>query len=215
MPTKARFTLGRYAVLATSILLGACAGDSTAPAPSLTPSQSATSPFVPSASAKSLVGVSDGTYTFTVDPRRDQALVLGANMLALPANAICDLGASSYGAGHWDESCTPATQSLVVTAVVRNAKSDHPSIDFYPAMRFSPDKNVSLYMYVPVAERFLKNDMVVKYCNDAGVCVDESVADPSLRTATDRTNSVVFRRIKHFSGYIIANVVSDVTGLLF
>lgn len=211
----ARSTRTCLAVLASSVLLAACAGDSTAPAPSAPPSQSASSPFVPSAAARSLVGISDGTYTFTVDPRQNQALVLGANLLSLPANAICSVATSSYGADHWNESCAPETKPLVITAVVRNARSAHPSIDFYPAMRFSPDKNVSLYFYIPVGERMKNHDMVMQYCNDARVCVDESLADPSLRTTTDRSNRVVYRRIKHFSGYIIANAVDTVAGLLF
>jgi hypothetical protein len=215
MPMKARFTLVRYTALAASVLLGACAGDSTAPAAPSVAAESAVSPFVPSGAAKSLVGVSDGTYTFKIDPRRNQALVLGANLLSLPANSICDIALSSYGSSHWNEPCSPEREAVTITAVVRAANSAHPSIDFYPAMRFSPDKNVALYFYVPVAERQQSHDMVMKYCNDEKVCVDESLTDASLRTMTDRTNSVVFRRIKHFSGYIVSSLVDDVAQLLF
>jgi hypothetical protein len=215
MPTKARSTLVRFTVLTASVLLGACAGDSTAPVAPAARSESVTSPFVPSAAAKSLVGISDGRYTFTVDPRRNETLVLGANLLSIPANAICDIAGSSYGSSHWDEDCTLQRDPVVITAVVRNAKSSHPSIDFYPAMRFSPDKKVSLYVYVPRAERHQTKELVMQYCNDEKVCVDESLADASLRTMTDRNNSVVFRRIKHFSGYIVAGLAEDVERLLF
>jgi hypothetical protein len=215
MPTKARSTFIRFTLLAASLSLGACAGDSTAPAARTAPAEASVSAFVPSAAARSLVGVSDGTYQFQIDPTRDQAIVLGANFLSLPANSICDISQSSYGAGHWDESCSPEHQRVTITAVVKNASSSHPSIDFYPAMRFSPQANVSLYMYIPAAERKDKNTFVMNYCNDAKVCVDESLMDPSLVTQTDRTNSVVFRRIKHFSGYIVWGLVSDAASLLF
>jgi len=43
----------------------------------------------------------------------------------------------------------------------------------------------------------------MKYCNAAG-CVDESLTDPDLRSNVDVENKVVFRRIKHFSGYVVA-----------
>jgi hypothetical protein len=42
----------------------------------------------------------------------------------------------------------------------------------------------------------------VQYCNADG-CVDESIADPSVASSVDLENRVVFRRIKHFSGFII------------
>jgi hypothetical protein len=216
LPTKARSKISLLTLLSASVLLGGCSGDSTAPA-SAKPvaSQSRTSPFVPTAAAKALVGVADGEYQFTVDPTVDQAIHLGPNYLSLPANAVCDIASSSYGATHWGEACTPQTAPVTITAIVRNATSDHPSIDFYPAMRFSPDKNVSLYIYVPTGMADFQKKWVMKYCNDSSVCVDESLADTDLRSNADLQNMMVFRRIKHFSGYIIANVVDDVVGLLF
>jgi hypothetical protein len=44
---------------------------------------------------------------------------------------------------------------------------------------------------------------VVKYCNESG-CMDESLTDPSLISYVDTDSKVVFRRIKHFSGYVVA-----------
>jgi hypothetical protein len=215
MPTKARSTIVRFTVLVASLSLGACAGDSTAPTARTASADASVSSFVPSAATRSLVGVSDGTYEFQIDPTRDQGILLGANYLSLPANSICDISQSSYGAGHWDEPCSPERLRVKITAVVKNAHSSHPSIDFYPAMRFNPRANVSLYMYIPAAERTTKSTFVIGYCNDANDCVDESLTDPSLVTQTDRTNSVVFRRIKHFSGYIVWGLVNDVSSLLF
>jgi hypothetical protein len=61
---------------------------------------------------------------------------------------------------------------------------------------------------------FQKN-WVMKYCNDASVCVDESLTDADLRSNADTQNLMVFRRIKHFSGYIVTSLVDDVSSLLF
>jgi len=192
--------------LAAMLFLGACSEQPTGPAiAGLEQSQERTSPFVPTDAAKALVGVADGTYIFTVDPTVDQAINLGPNHLNIPANAICDIATSTYGASRWNDECSRQTAPVEITAIVRNAASDSPSIDFYPAMRFSPDKQVKLHIYVPVdAEAFQKN-WVMKYCDDAKVCVDESVKDADLRSFVDSENKIVFRRIKHFSGYILSS----------
>jgi hypothetical protein len=215
MPTKAR-SKSLLTMLAASVLLVACAGESTAPAAKKTSavSQSRTSPFAPSSAAKALVGVADGTYEFTVDPTADQSVNLGPNYLSIPANAICDLATSSYGVGHWNESCTPQTEPVHITAIVRNAQSDHPSIDFYPAMRFNPDVNVGLYIYVPVGMDDFQKNWTMKYCADGGECVDESLTDSDLGSFADHENKVVFRRIKHFSGYMVETFAESVSGFL-
>lgn len=207
---RMRFTL--VAAAGASVLLAACAGEATAPKAAPHASQLRTSPFVPSPLQKALVGVSDGTYTFTIDPSVDQSLSLGASYLSIPANSVCELSSSSYGPDHWNESCTPETGQFTITAVVQNAATDHPSVQFQPALRFSPDKNVSLFLYV-TDQATLDATRVMKYC-DGVTCVDESLADPSLQSNVDTTNNVVFRRIKHFSGYVVAEFTSDVTDLL-
>ncbi|MDB4887280.1 MAG: hypothetical protein JWN79_2718 [Gemmatimonadetes bacterium] len=215
LPTKARSKSLLTTVLAGALLAG-CAGESTAPAvKSATAKQSRTSPFIPSAAAKALVGVADGRYEFTVDPSRDQSVNLGPNYLSIPANAICDIATSSYGPAHWNESCVPQADSVRITAVVRNSTSDHPSIDFYPAMRFAPTTNVGLYVYVPTGMAAFQKNWIMKYCNDVGVCVDESLADSDLRSFADTQNHMVFRRIKHFSGYLVSiGFLEDLAGLL-
>lgn len=214
LPTMARSRISLVAALASSVLAGACANDATAPAPpALNVSQEASSAFVPSAASKSLVGVSDGTYQFTVSPNRAASLVLGANMLAIPANAICDLSSSSYGASYWDDKCAPEKKPVTITAIVRNASSSHPSIDFYPALRFSPKANVMLYFYVPNKADQYKSLWTVSYCSDHHVCVDESLLDPTLQTYFDPTTKVVFRRIKHFSGYLVNYAVDTASAL--
>ena len=215
LPMMARYRISTLASLALmGMLLTACAGESVRPTALQTTTQVRTSPFVPTDAQKALVGVSDGTYSFVIDPSQDQSLALGASHLEIPANAVCDLATSSYGADHWEESCAAQTDTFTIHAVVRNAATDHPSVDFEPALRFSPDKMVSLYLYV-TDDATLDNSRVMKYCNATG-CTDESLTDPSLASSVDLANRVVFRRIKHFSGYIILQLsesVDDTIGL--
>ena len=213
LPMMARYPISLLSVLVlASTLLTGCAGESTAPnAPALS-SRLATSPFVPTDAQKALVGASDGTYSFAVDPTRDQVLSIGASQLFIPANAICDLATSSYGPSHWNEDCSLQNEALTITAVVKNAATDHPSIDFQPAMRFSPDKFVSLYI-VASDQATIDASRVMKYCNETA-CVNEALTDPELTSNVDVENKVVFRRIKHFSGYVIAQLTDAVTDAL-
>jgi len=208
LPMMARYRLSTLTALALmGMLLAGCAGDTIAPRAIQHTSQLRTSPFVPTDAQKALVGVSDGSYSFVIDPSQAQSLSLGASHLDIPANAVCDLASSSYGVGHWEDSCDAQTDTFTVTAVVRNAASDHPSVDFEPALRFSPDKQVGLYLYV-TNDATLDASRVVKYCNANG-CLDESVNDASLVSSVDLENRVVFRRIKHFSGYVVWSLVED------
>lgn len=213
LPMTARYRIPMVSVLAmASVLLAGCAGDPTAPRAIQGASELRTSPFVPTAAQKALVGVSDGTYTFTFDPSQAQALSLGASHLDLPANAVCDLETSSYGSAFWNDSCTPETELVTITAVVSNAATDHPSVEFQPALRFNPDSRVNLYLFV-TDKATLDNSRVMKYCSATG-CVDESTNDSSLQSYVDTQNQVVFRRIKHFSGYVISQLAEEVENLL-
>jgi hypothetical protein len=169
-----------------------------------------TSPFVPTAAQKALIGVTDGTYRVTFDPQQNQVFSLGPNRLEIPANAVCKLGSSSYGPAFWNSPCSPETGPVQLTVTVRNASSDHPSVDFSPAMRFSPETNVQLFVYVPNVNQADARNWIIKYCanggsgstsGSSGQCVNEALTDPDLRTYVDYRASVLFRRLKHFSRY--------------
>ncbi len=160
--------------------------------------------FVPDAASKIMYGIKDGTYTFTIDPRRNQSLNLGPNRLELPANSVCDLTSSGYGPSTWNQPCKPHLLPLTITAVVKGATSDHSRVDFFPAMRFNPQNDVQLFLYVPRVNKKDKKSWTMLYCPNTGRCIDESANDRDLVTMMDRDASVLFRRIKHFSGYAAA-----------
>jgi hypothetical protein len=201
-PTMARYRSTVFTLLAAGgLLLTACSRDVTNPSASLKATPERVSSFHPNASAKALYGVSDGTYTLTFDPTQDQSFNIGLNHIDMPANSVCNIAESTYGVSHWSESCAPEADSVTITVTISGATSDNPRIDFQPAMRFSPDKNVELFMYTPTAT--LSDSWKLSYCDAENVCVDEAKTDSELQSFVDHDASVVFRRIKHFSGYLV------------
>lgn len=185
----------RFLLLLATAGIVACASDATAPG---------SSTLSPNGASHSLVGANDGEYTFVIDPSRAQSLAIGPNHLQVPENAICRLSDSEYGPQYWDDRCRPEKDLVTITAIVRNANSDHPRIDFEPALRFAPGKEVMLYMTLD--NKIDRSDWsTILYCSTDGreYCVDEAKGDRSL--ATSVRGQVVSRRIKHFSGYTVTS----------
>lgn len=207
MPMKARSTLSLLAVVSGTMLLGACAGDATAP---LQPEGMAPT----GASLGRAVNTSNGSYSFTIDPSKSNALEMGQHRLYIPAGAICDLAGSGYGIGTWNTSCSPQGGGLTITATVTTTLNGHPVIDFNPALRFSPDKNVSLYMWDARASAGTARKLQIAYCpSTTGInatgCIDEGKVDPELRTLFVAGTYYLYRRIKHFSGYVVLGVTDE------
>ncbi|MEP6989361.1 MAG: hypothetical protein ABJA80_00415 [bacterium] len=198
-PTTAFRTLLTIAAVCAAMAVSACGNDATAPT---------SSPLAPGGADRALSGANDQTYAWTVDPTTDSPrLYFGDSYIVIPANAICDIAGSSYGAGHWMESCNPETKPVIITATVHNANTEHPSIDFAPAMRFNPAATLPTLLFSVTDKATLSNMSVVKYCTVALLsmsCVDESLADSALATSVDSWNNIVWRRIRHFSGYTVA-----------
>ena len=208
-PKLARAVFTRYSVLAGALILGACSGEVSSPASAAPKTLQGTSLYAPSEADKALIGVVDGTYSVTFDPTKDESFALGPNHLDIPANGICNLVTSGYGKAYWDQPCTPQVLPVTLTVVIANAASDHPSINFYPAMRFNPSKTVQLFMYAPNVTPTDAKNWLMSYCPDFGACFDESLTDTSLATVIDYSHDMLFRRVKHFSGYTVAERSDD------
>jgi hypothetical protein len=144
--------------------------------------------------------------------------------LVVPANAVCVPG-SSYGPGTWDQPCTTLKegQSVKITATYGFANSG-PVVDFGPELRFAPSTQVTLStsLFAPVLTLFRgyfqANPSALKYFSiyytpDLGnTRVSDAALDPSLTTHINLKTGVVWRRIKHFSGYNQASgLACDVT----
>ena len=177
-------------VFATLAIVGACADTNTVAPAAETPTFVAPAGFL-------RVGY---VVTFRVDNSKGATQMINDHVINIPANAICALGKSGYGADYWDKGCTPMKGSIVITAQVLAGPDGAPYIDFQPAMRFAPNKEVTLFF------RDSKNGtkgLTVDYCDNIGNCIDESLNDPSLRPYRVG-RGIVGRRVKHFSGYVIA-----------
>jgi len=199
----------RYLLLAMSgvvVASSACSVDATAPLPLAAPGSAGLSKGQSPTSGKDTVDDDSSTYTFRIDPRRDNNLQFGAHSLWLPAYTVCDPATSGYGMGTWDLACSPLTTSITITAKVRGASGGLPRVDFQPALRFNPYHAAFLTFAVKGKQAKAAAAMGILYCPTSSTkdCVDEAVSDPTLATVVDRPQQMVYRRIKHFSGYLVA-----------
>ena len=163
------------------------------------------------------VSLPDGNYRFSVDPRIDQVLTLGLSRVVLPAGSVCALGVSGYGPTMWDKGCNPQKKPFTITVTVAGTGTENAAIDFQPAMRFNPLKTVTMDFHVPELSAASSYEWTIFYCPTPSgqpgarlgtnlmradpTCVDESLADTSLAVVPDYQNSVLTRRLKHFSAY--------------
>ena len=169
------------------------------------------------AAAAAQFPLGDGVYTFSVDPRIDQVLPLGKSRVVLPAGSVCALGVSGYGPTMWDKGCNPQRKPFNITVTVAGTGTENAAVDFQPSMRFNPLKTVTMDFHVPDLAATSSYVWTIFYCptpsGQPGArlgtnlmradpsCVDESLTDPSLAVTPDFTNSVLTRRLKHFSAY--------------
>jgi hypothetical protein len=149
-------------------------------------------------------GADRSTYVVTIDPKRPNVLRFGAHRLEIPAGAIC-ADDSGYGLAYFDLGCKSEKDVVTITAVVRSDAHGIPHIDLLPRLRFSPERIVTLTLWVPDISRISPTSSIL-YCPTSAVtdCIDEAQLDSSLATHVDDPSSTVFRRIKHFSGYFIS-----------
>jgi hypothetical protein len=134
--------------------------------------------------------------------------------LNIPANAVCDPSTSSYGMGHWDEDCVPIDRSIKVNAKIW-VSDTRVIVDFSPSLRFVPSAvvTISTDLFAPILAG--RVDLAEKpgalsqyellYSADGGkerIREPGFLKDPSLRTHIDLVTGLVWRRLKHFSGYV-------------
>ena len=179
-----------FFAFAALAMAGACAEKST-----VAPAEQAEAIVAPANFAR--VG---NSVAFRVNNADGITKKIGAHVINIPAGAICAL-TESYGTTEWDKPCKPLNGSVVITATVMQDSDAQPYIDFQPAMRFAPNKEVMLFFRH--GRNSGKTELVVNYCNMLGFCYDESVTDPSLKPFRVGKTPILGRRIKHFSGYVV------------
>jgi len=154
-------------------------------------------------------GDTDNVLTFTVDPNASRTYAFGDNWVYFPARSICDPSSSGYGIGMWDTPCTALRQPVNVTVHWSN-KGGHAYARFSPDLRFVPADTRTVSRWVILSLHDHKrirelSDYAILY--DAGGSkgwIDESLTDKTLRAWIDPLHNSVVRRVKHFSGYMVA-----------
>lgn len=143
--------------------------------------------------------------TFTVSPTGG-IFSMGPHHVYFPARSICDPATSMYGPAYWDQPCQPVSQPVTIKAEVRSTDGV-PWVFFSPNLRFVPSayptRWVWLYMETRGAWDSLEPDrFTILWFSETGAePIDESLSDPTLKTYVWPAAGLVYRRIKHFSGY--------------
>ena len=138
--------------------------------------------------------------------------------IVVPAGAVCDQAKTKYGARHWDDDCEPASRSITVK-VIAQTRHDGVSVDFQPDLRFRPSAGwvtIRTNAYAPLltsdavralspSAAFFQNFVILYAPSGGGSRVDEarSTLDPTMVTHVNLTTGIVWRRVKHFSGYLV------------
>ena len=207
MRYNTRFTL---AALALAGMTAACTDAPTVPS---TGPVEAMSPSL--VTGMSSVG-NDGRFTLTVNPTKEQTFRIGRHKVVFPAGSICDPAQSSYGPTEWDRKCKPLKRPITITADTMTVDG-HPFINFSPELRFAPSRNaeqwVMLFMEdLSAGDETAASSLNILWHAPDGTLVDESLADPTLATSVKLHGigtATVSRRVKHFSGYLVAVTRSE------
>jgi hypothetical protein len=208
-----------WVVVASALVIGVLTGCSDnsvvapAAAPSVAPASAMLAPSGRPQLSLTRTDAKDGTTQFTVNPSGGVFFV-GNHAVVFPARSICDPAASSYGEGQWDAPCTPLKRPLKITARVSTANGVR-AVDFSPSLRFVPSADparwVWIFMYAPEARG--ANDLSpfsILFSPSLGAApVNDVAGDVTLRTYVDTRSGMSYRRIKHFSGYVIAAGFTD------
>lgn len=138
--------------------------------------------------------------------------------IVMPAGAVCDPGSTKYGARHWDDDCVAATRSITVDVVAKK-HGRSVSVDFEPDLRFRPRAGwvviqtraygdlltSSSVRQLSVSAPFFQSFAILYVPKGGNSRIDErrSTGDASMVTHVDLRSGLVWRRVKHFSGYLV------------
>ena len=200
---------------AVAALAVACRDSAVAPARSATSLSAAASPSLSAGGNnqnRTLIG------TIELSPNGGTYHV-GDFDIVMPAGAVCDPATTKYGARHWDDDCTPAASSVTVNVIARKQGNDV-SVDFQPDLRFRPAAGwvviqtsaysdlltSSAVRQLSPSSGFFENFSIQYAPTGGGRQINEfrSTGDQSLLTHVDLGTGLVWRRVKHFSGYIVS-----------
>jgi hypothetical protein len=204
------------ALLAVLAAVSACSDAPLAPRPAERPAFDiqALQPLndrggTPNGNSAYSTGGDENVAILTINPNVARTYSFGDNWIYFPAHSICDPATSGYGPQYWEVSCRTLTQPLKVT-VRWSSKGGHAYARFTPELRFEPAdaRNVLRWVILSLHDqrRLRQDDLYNILYNGTGSdgWVDESLTDPTLKVWIDPLHNSVVRRVKHFSGYMVA-----------
>jgi hypothetical protein len=153
------------------------------------------------------------TVDFVIPANGGTIDLLGAYTLTFPAGAVCDPNAENTQTGYanqdWDADCTPATEDIPVRAVLKYSDGKLYA-DFQRSLRFVPSREVTIGTNVMSGQVQWQNQIgdkdgwTIQYAPGIDADgVNDAWYDHSVRTVIIGSTGKIFRRIKHFSGYVI------------
>ena len=187
-----------FLVAGVALIATAC-GDAIAPTRSedsmlrvAAPLSKALDAYVPAFATRELITI----------PAAGGVVKVGGFTLYFAKNSVCDPLTSGYGPETWDNSCATLNTDYTLTAAFwqENGKT---FIEFIDDIRFAPDRWVVISAKVPHTAQ-----QILYFRRDTFGSVttkDEAAYDSSLRTFYSSHTGELYRRIKHFSGYVITS----------
>jgi hypothetical protein len=202
-----------FATLVALFSIGACS-DSTTSLRQATPRAPSASAFDFAATGLAL-GSTESDFVVSAD---GGSFSLGAYTVSFPGNSVCDPTVSTYGATEWDKNCAVLSdgQSIKIHATI-SLTAGELTVDFTPALRFSPSAKVIISTDVFASFILANQDyfrthhsalsaFAILYSPGLGSkAVSDFAADRSVTTHVDLNTGIVWRRVKHFSGYSVVS----------
>src|SRR5690348_12727395 len=205
MMTKRRLSI--LLITGSAVLLAVACRDSLAP--SAAPEKD---PFASHPQLLRSSGESSRSGSIVVTPQGGDYL-LGGFLLHMPAGAVCDPSTSAYGRAFWDDACTPISKSIRLQVEVTK-KNGRLWIDFKPNVRFVPSDDPTQWVTLTtsrgrgeLASSLKARQMrqyALLYAPEIGATpIDEGRIDRSMVTVVRMRDGLIWRRLKHFSGFTI------------
>jgi hypothetical protein len=163
--------------------------------------------------ASVIVDEDAGIATLVIDPGVARTYSFGQHSVYFPARSICDPATAGYGEELFDAPCRPLRKKVVVS-VRWNPLNGHAAVIFQPQLRFVPSRDPSQWVLLTLHDKLPVSDLsayqILWFSEKTQSWIDESKTDWTLRARTDSRRNTVYRRIKHFSGYMInAGLMAD------
>lgn len=186
----------------------------------IAPPRSATSLSAAAPSSLSSSGSKNRTLLGTIELSPNGGTYhVGDFDIVMPAGAVCEPATTKYGARYWDDDCAPTRRQITVN-VIAKTQGKQVSVDFQPDLRFRPSAGWVVIQTSAYRDLLTSSDVrgrsstspffqnfAILYVPTGGKSrIDEagSTGDASLATHVDLRTGLVWRRVKHFSGFLVS-----------